>query len=47
VENAGRYGVEKGVANDISFKPVITTALKLEVQLPEKNSAGIYEWEVE
>jgi hypothetical protein len=29
------------------FKPVVTTAIKLEVKLAEKNAAGIYEWIVE
>lgn len=47
VENTSNYGIEKGVANDVIFKPVMAKALKLEVKLPEKNSAGLYEWEVE
>jgi hypothetical protein len=47
VENTNPYGTEKGVANQVSFKPVTTRALKLEVKLPEKNASGIYEWEVE
>ncbi|MTK53984.1 glycoside hydrolase family 127 protein [Paludibacter sp.] len=47
VENQKPYGVEKGIGNEVVFKPVVTKALKLEVQLPEKNAAGIYEWEVE
>jgi hypothetical protein len=41
------YGVEKGLGNEVTFKPVSTKALKIEVKLPEKNSAGIFEWEVE
>jgi hypothetical protein len=32
--------------NLVRFKPVTTDALKLEVQLPKDNSAGIYEWNV-
>jgi len=47
VENISNYGVEKGIANDVSFNPVMAKGLKLEVKLPEKNSAGLYEWEVE
>jgi DUF1680 family protein len=47
VENATIYGVEKGIANEVVFKPVTTKAMKLEVKLPEKNAAGIFEWEVE
>lgn len=47
VENLKPYGIEKGIGNEVVFKPVVTKGLKLEVQLPEKNAAGIYEWEVE
>jgi hypothetical protein len=31
----------------VSFSPVNTKALKLEVQLPPNYSAGLYEWEIE
>jgi DUF1680 family protein len=47
VENSSAYGVEKGISNEVIFKPVTTKELKLEINLPEKNSAGIFEWEVE
>ena len=47
VENTSNYGVEKGIANDVIFKPVMAKGLKLEVKLPEKNSTGLYELEVE
>ncbi len=47
VESTNAYGVEKGLGNEVSFKPVTTKALKLEVKLAEKNAAGIFEWEVE
>lgn len=47
VENTNAYGVEKGLGNEIIFKPVTTKAIKLEVKLAEKNAAGIFEWEVE
>jgi len=47
VENTNTYGVEKGIGNEVIFKPVTTKALKLEVKLAEKNAAGIFEWEVE
>ncbi len=47
VENTNAYGVEKGLGNEVSFKPVTTKAIKLEVKLAEKNAAGIFEWEVE
>jgi DUF1680 family protein len=47
VENTSPYGVEKGIGNEVVFRPVTTKALKIEIKLPEKNAAGIYEWEVE
>jgi len=47
VENINAYGVEKGIGNEVIFKPVTTKAIKLEVKLAEKNAAGIFEWEVE
>lgn len=47
VENTSAYGVEKGIGNEVIYKPVTTKELKLEVNLPEKNAAGIFEWEVE
>lgn len=47
VENINQYGVEKGFENEAGFKAVTTKALKIEVKLPEKNTSGIFEWEVE
>lgn len=46
VEPLSAYGVVRGEANEVTFKPVKTTALKMEVVLPEKNSSGIFEWSV-
>ncbi len=46
VENTEPYGVKKDMFNRVSFKPVRTSALRLEIQLPEKFSAGIHEWKV-
>jgi hypothetical protein len=46
VANTGPYGVEKDQYNRVRFQPVRATALKLEIQLPEKFSAGIHEWKV-
>lgn len=46
VENPDQYGVAKGTSNTVRFNPVKTSAVKLEVVLPEKNASGIYEWEV-
>lgn len=47
VKGAGSYGVEKGSANKVMFDPVKTRAMKLEVRLPEDNSAGLFEWSVD
>ena len=44
VKNLNGYGVEKDKLNEVKFDPVETGSLKLEVQLPSDNSAGIYEW---
>lgn len=46
VANPGEYTVRKGDANMVTFDPVTTTAMKLEVVLLEKNSAGVFEWTV-
>ena len=46
VSNPSGYSVKKGSANMVNFDAVETDALKLEVELPEKFSTGIYEWEV-
>ena len=44
VKNLNGYGVDKDKMNELKFEPVETGSLKLEVQLPSDNSAGIYEW---
>ncbi len=41
------YGTEKGEANVVNFDPVETTAMKIEVVLPDDNSAGIFEWQLD
>ena len=46
VPNPTKYGTEPGIGNKVEFDSVKTTALKLEVVLPEKHAAGIYEWDV-
>ena len=46
VEEPSGYPVRKGAACEVQFKPVTTSALKLEVDLPEELSAGLYEWDV-
>jgi uncharacterized protein len=47
VENLTDYGVVADQFNDVSFKPVKTSALRMEVQLKEGWSGGIHEWKVE
>lgn len=47
VTGADKYPTVKGSPCKVNFDPVTTTALKLEVRLPEKLSAGVFEWEVE
>jgi len=47
VSNAGSYGVEKDKFNSVRFRPVQTTALRLEVQLQQDFSGGILEWRVD
>jgi len=47
VKNTTPYEIAKDKYNVLNFEPVQTTALKLEVQLPVDNSAGIHEWAVE
>jgi uncharacterized protein len=44
VKNATPYEVSKDQYNTVKFEPVKTTALKLEVQLPEQHASGIHEW---
>ena len=47
VETSESYGVAKDKFNKISFKPVTTTGMKLEVKLQPHWSAGIQEWKVQ
>jgi DUF1680 family protein len=46
VKNTVPYEIAKDKYNMLTFEPVTTTALKLVVQLPVDNSAGIHEWAV-
>jgi uncharacterized protein len=47
VTGASGFGREPDRYNRTTFEAVTTEALRLEVQLPEKMSAGIHEWRVE
>lgn len=46
VENADSYGVAKDRYNRVSFKPVATTGLRLEITMRQNWSAGIQEWKM-
>jgi hypothetical protein len=46
VETADTYGVAQNKFNKVSFKPVTTTGLRLEVKMQPEWAAGIQEWKV-
>jgi hypothetical protein len=46
VETAGSYGVARNVWNTVEFAPVTATALRIEVAMQAKFSAGVQEWKV-
>jgi DUF1680 family protein len=43
---AGEYGLAKDAWNTVKFKPVRTTALRLEVRMQPDWSAGVHEWKI-
>lgn len=47
VVSTSDYEIAKDKYNSVTFAPVTTTALKMEVQLPVDNATGIHEWIVE
>lgn len=47
VKTTGSYPITKGTPVEVNFTPVKTTALRLELQLADKFSAGLFEWDVE
>lgn len=47
VENTSDYPIIKGMNNKVTFEPITTKSMKLEVLLPEKTHAGIYQWSVQ
>ncbi|MCX6233546.1 MAG: glycoside hydrolase family 127 protein [Bacteroidetes bacterium] len=47
VENTTPYGIEKDKYNVLTFKPVKTDGLRIEVQLQNAKSGGIIEWKVD
>ncbi|MFS2187106.1 glycoside hydrolase family 127 protein [Mucilaginibacter sp. Mucisp84] len=46
VKNTTPYTISKDSFNVVTFEPVATTALRMEIQLPVDNSTGIHEWAV-
>ena len=46
VKNPSGYPTDKGVACTVSFDPVKTTGVKLELVQPADKSCGVYEWSV-
>ena len=44
VSGADNYPTDKGAACTVNFIPVKTGALRLEVELPDDNAAGLFEW---
>lgn len=46
VEAAGAFGVQKDAWNRVTFTPVTTSALRLEVVMRPQFSAGVQEWKV-
>ena len=47
VEPQDEYTTRKGSKNTVHFTPVEADALRLEVTLPDDNSTGVFEWEIE
>ena len=46
VEGDVSYPTYRGTASTVSFTPVRTKAVRLEVTLPDNDSAGLFEWSV-
>ena len=46
ISNSTSYPVERNKFNRVQFSPVTTSRLRLEVQLPPRQSAGVWEWRV-
>ena len=47
VKEADAYPTDKGAPCTVNFAPVKTKAVRLEVTLPQDNSAGVFEWSVQ
>jgi hypothetical protein len=47
VDARDAYGVEKDRFNTVTFTPVTTSGLRLEVTMQPESSAGLQEWRVQ
>lgn len=47
VKNKSDYEIKKDGFSSVTFEPVNTSALRMEVMLPKEHSGGIMEWKVE
>lgn len=47
VTQKGPYGVAPDKFNELGFEPITTSAVRLSVQLPQRASAGVHEWEIQ
>lgn len=47
VKNTKEYTILKDQYSSVSFEPVTTNALRLEITLPKEHSSGIMEWKVD
>jgi hypothetical protein len=46
VEPDGPFGTERNAYNTVAFKPITTTALRIELTMQKEWSAGLQEWKV-
>lgn len=46
VETITPYEISKDKFNTVKFKPVNTTAIRMEIQLPAEHATGVHEWAV-
>lgn len=47
VKCKNEYGIQLDIINILNFEPVTTTAVKMEIDLPQDCSSGVHEWIIE
>ena len=47
VADADHYATRRGALNTVHFTPVETDAVRMEIDLPDDNSSGLFEWQIE